>query len=374
MVSKKKKLKSGKKTRKSHAKGMIWKASLLSAVVLPSVFVLIKEEPVQAEGESDLSSVTSVGLGMISKESSPQIAEASFTPAFVSSSEELAVIEFEPLMASSEEAEENDFGLEFIGIGAIPRIDKKSVDYTPPPTPPVEQEKSPMFHSRLKVEGTYNYVQLYPQAHESFHGNLGGIDASYDYRPMNFFYGGAAFSWKQGITKSGHAKRFLLYFDAQEKLGYTFASPCKAWNVSLFSGFGYRYIGHKLTQPGDASLRFKYQEFYVPVGMASEYIINSYLAFGANLTWMPQVFSTVGIDPLKGAKWSLTNTISNLTAELPFIFTVTKNKKLHVTVTPFYQYWQDGHSTAKLSDGTSLGLPMNTYNFYGANVGIDYRF
>jgi hypothetical protein len=41
---------------------------------------------------------------------------------------------------------------------------------------------------------------------------------------------------------------------------------------------------------------------------------------------------------------------------------------------PFYEHWQDGHTTAKLSNGTPLGLPGNTYNFYGIELNFSFCF
>jgi hypothetical protein len=89
---------------------------------------------------------------------------------------------------------------------------------------------------------------------------------------------------------------------------------------------------------------------------------------------MPQIFPTVSIVPLKGTHWSLTNTLNNYFVELIFDFNITQDKCLHISFNPFYERWQDGHSTAKTSSGISLGLPGNTYNFWGADLNVGYRF
>jgi hypothetical protein len=89
---------------------------------------------------------------------------------------------------------------------------------------------------------------------------------------------------------------------------------------------------------------------------------------------MPQVFSTVGIVPLKGARWDLTRKVCNFYAETPFTFSLTSDNKFQLVFTPFYEYWLDGRSTAKLSSGVPLGLPGNTYNFYGADLNFAFNF
>lgn len=45
-----------------------------------------------------------------------------------------------------------------------------------------------------------------------------------------------------------------------------------------------------------------------------------------------------------------------------------------LVVSPFYERWQDGHTTAKTSGGTPLGLHGNTYNFFGVDLNLAYSF
>lgn len=223
--------------------------------------------------------------------------------------------------------------------------------------------------SRLKVGGNYTHVNLKPHGNPSFRGNLGGAQGLYEYRSANCFYGAAKLDWKEGRTH-GDGKRSLLYIDVQERLGYTFGSS--DWLLTLFSGFGYRHLGHKLEKHG--SLRLRYNEFYFPVGLITDYNVNSWFAVGLGFTWMPQVFPTVTISPLKGARWKLTNTLDNFSVEFPFDFTLTENKRFHLIFSPFYEHWQDGHTTAKSSTGEKLGLRGNSYNFWGALLNFGYYF
>ena len=165
-----------------------------------------------------------------------------------------------------------------------------------------------------------------------------------------------------------------MYVDAQERLGYTFTSCCNNWSLTFFSGFGYRYLGHKLKQHEESSIKFDYNEFYIPLGFLSEYFFCSRWSLGLNLTWMPQIYPTVEITPLKGARWILKNTVSNVIVELPLVYFLTEDRRYSLSLKPFYEHWEDGRSTAKTSTGEELGLPKNSYNFWGAEINVAFSF
>jgi len=227
-------------------------------------------------------------------------------------------------------------------------------------------------NSRLQIGGSYTYVTFKPHGNHSFKGNLGGAQAIYEYRPMDNFYAGAKFLWRQGTMDRHSEKRTFINFDGHERLGYTFANDI--WDLSLFTGFGYHYLKQKLSPKSGGSLRFRYNEFYVPLGFVSNYCANSWFTVGLDFTWMPQVFSSVSIVPLGGARWSLENTLTNFYVSVPHTFTLTKNKRFQIILNPYYEHWEDGHSTAKLASGIALGLPKNSYNYYGIDVNFAYRF
>lgn len=229
-------------------------------------------------------------------------------------------------------------------------------------------------HSKVQIGASYNYFTLKPKGHDTFHGNLGGLQASYEFMPLNNWYGGIVFNWKEGSSHNDDGKRSLLYFDVQERFGYTFAFNKKKCLLTLFSGFAYRYMGENFDPKHGKSLNFGYNEFYFPVGFLTDYRAYSWFCCGINFLWMPQVFSTVSIDPLKGTYWNITKQLDNFLVEIPLTFTLTKNKRFFLVVKPTYQHWQDGHSTAKTASGLKLGLPENTYNFYGIDLNFAYRF
>lgn len=228
--------------------------------------------------------------------------------------------------------------------------------------------------SCLQIGGNYTHVNMKVQGQLSFHGNLGGAQASYDYRPWNSFYGGLKVAWKEGRMEASGAHRSLVYVDIQERLGYTYTSNSKKWLLSFFSGFGYRYLGERLKQGDQPSVKFNYNEFYIPVGVLADHFFNSWCSLGLNAIWMPQVYPTVEIVPLKGAQWSLKRTLSNVLVELPVTFFVTPNKQYALVFKPFYEHWEDGKSTAKTATGNPLGLAGNHYNFWGAELNFAYSF
>jgi hypothetical protein len=89
---------------------------------------------------------------------------------------------------------------------------------------------------------------------------------------------------------------------------------------------------------------------------------------------MPQVFPTVEIVPLRGAHWDLKNTVGNVLVELPVTYFFRGNRCYSLILKPFYERWKDGPSTAKTSNGQKLGLPKNTYNFWGVEFNFAYAF
>lgn len=266
--------------------------------------------------------------------------------------------------------------------------DSSSFDPVHEMSPSVQMERIDL-NSQFQVGANYTYLTLKPKGQSSFHGSLGGMQATYEYRPMNRFYGAGTFSWKEGSTHGSSGDRSILYLDIQEKMGYTFAferaqPPQKIYvdtvpskrNIlfTLFSGFAYRYTEEKYSPDSGNSLCFFYNEFYFPVGFLGDFGITSWFSLGLDFTWMPQVFPTVSISPMKGTHWNLSYQLANFLVQLPFTFSLTESKRFLLTFTPSYQRWQDGHSTAELANGTSLGLPKNTYNYYGADLNFSYCF
>lgn len=239
---------------------------------------------------------------------------------------------------------------------------------TPMPAPTTEQT------SFLSIGGSYNYVHFKPASHSSFHGNLGGMQALYEYRPTYGFYGALKASWRQGDLTTSGASRFLVDVKTEERIGFTVNSNDKQWLWTFFSGLGFSYLNHNLKERGATSTRFVYNEFYCPVGISTDYSFSRSFALGLHATWMPQIFPTVTITPNNGARWKTTCSLGNTLLEMPFTWSMGKEKQFFINLIPHFEYWQNGHTTAKTASGEPLGLPSNTYFFWGADVNIGYAF
>jgi hypothetical protein len=190
---------------------------------------------------------------------------------------------------------------------------------------------------------------------------------------MNMVYGALAAVWRQGNTHGSNGNRFLLEFDVEERIGYTWGSWKKGRMLSLFTGFGYRHLGEAANSSGSA-ITFNYNELYVPVGVLIEGSLHPLVSCGFNAQWMPQVYSTLTIVPLTGARWILTKKVMNFRGELPLTIYVSRARRFSFTIQPFFEYWQDGHTSARTQLGTVLHVPGNTYLFVGGDLNLRYSF
>lgn len=226
--------------------------------------------------------------------------------------------------------------------------------------------------SEIQIGGTYSYCWLNPKSYPDTKGNLGGIQAIYNYRPADSIYAGLAFTWREGNTSGNGIRHSLLEFDVQERLGFSIFRSENMTRFSLFSGVGYRYYSEKRTRKHN-KVTYNYNDIYIPVGFLLDSDVNSSLSLGLNFQWMPQVFPTVTIVPLKGASWTLEKQINNFLVEFPInVLFQSCNLSLHLV--PFFELWNDGHTTAKTTTGLSLNVPRIQYLFVGINVNLGMDF
>lgn len=247
----------------------------------------------------------------------------------------------------------------------------------PPPQPecydpPICCPEPELPTSHMQFGGSYTYAFIKPSSHSSTRGSLGGLQASYEYKTYNRFYGAGFAFWKQGMTE-GSGTRFLVQFDIQERLGYTWGSCENEWSLSLYSGFGYRRNAEHIHRHGN-KLRFYYNEFYIPLGLSFQESLSCYVDWGINFQWMPQVYSTLLLSPLNGARWVLNNKYANFRGEVPFTFYLTCSHRLFLVLNPFFEYWRDGHTSARTKSGLTLHVPGNTYLFPGLNLNVGFSF
>jgi len=102
--------------------------------------------------------------------------------------------------------------------------------------------------------------------------------------------------------------------------------------------------------------------------------VGSYLTLGLNVTWMPQVYPAVTIIPLNGADWIINKTIENFIVSAPITFNFSRCGHFTLELTPFFEYWKDGKTSAASNLGVDLDIPENTYLFCGAELNLGYLF
>ncbi|MCH9627947.1 MAG: hypothetical protein S4CHLAM2_15960 [Chlamydiales bacterium] len=222
----------------------------------------------------------------------------------------------------------------------------------------------------LQLGFNYTHVCFEPDGDAEFEGDLGGVQVLYEYRPWSGLYAGAKVAWREG-----NVERDFSYVDVQERLGYRFAFCCGSIEWIPFAGVGYRHVGQGTTCPQGCGVDFRYNTFYVPIGLISHHCICRSLSVGLNLTWMPQFYPTVRITPLNGARWILEETYDNFLVEFPVTWCVQLGCwDWRFVLKPFYERWNNGQTTAKKSDGTPLGLPGIRYDFWGIDVNLLYVF
>lgn len=227
--------------------------------------------------------------------------------------------------------------------------------------------------SHLLIGGNYNYAQFETDGLDSSKGQLGGAQALYEYKKSNSIYQGLRFTVRWGELRQSGGTRNLRDIDGRGSIGYTFRY--NNFFFTPFTGFGWRYIRHNLKQSGYSSLKFYYNEPYIPLGMNLDYYINSYFSIGLKATWMPQVFSAVKIQPIGNVYWELEKNVKNGQLEVPLTFYFPKKCVVWtLQLNPYFQYWKDGKTRAHTARGIALDLPSNTYKLWGGEVNLGCSF
>lgn len=226
--------------------------------------------------------------------------------------------------------------------------------------------------SHLQLGGSYTHARITPYGFNNYNGNLAGAQGLYEFRLADRIYGGAFLRWREGKETGQLGTMTFTDWNAQERIGYTVGNKKNLF--SLFTGFGFRYLAQQDQPKISSPITFDYQEFYVPVGFLYDYKVSSCFSWGLYATWMPQVYPTVTIYPMGGARWMLVRTFKNGIVEMPFTFFSERFDTVSLMIKPFAEYWQDGKTTAVSSTGVALGVPRNTYLFVGVDVNLCYSF
>lgn len=244
---------------------------------------------------------------------------------------------------------------------------------TTPSNPPCGEPKPVCGpNQRVQIGGNYTYAWITPTGNNTTSGNLGGAQGIYEYRPLDSIYAGAAFQYRIGSTDNEITTRDIQDFNPQARVGYTFHQGGRIDRLTLFTGFGIRYMAETVSV-GTFSLDFDYTTLYVPVGFLFEKKFNKNFEVGCNFQWMPQILPMVRINLLDGAQWDLSYQLLNFFVEVPFTVSFC-NRGYELSISPFFETWRDGASTAQTLTHLSLALPGNVYLLTGVNVNFGYNF
>lgn len=226
----------------------------------------------------------------------------------------------------------------------------------------------------VSLGGNWAYSHLKVKGKPSFYGHLEGIQATYEYRPPSSFSTRFHALYRQGKLKSTTARRILTETDLSEVLSYTISCDERVGEWSFFAGLGYHHLEHQLTDHNCSTIYFRYNEFYLPIGLFTDYHLTSWFSWGMRATWMPQIYPTVTIIPIEGARWQIAGTCGNIRTQLPLTFVVGKQRPWTITLEPTFTYWKDGQTTAKTTTGQGLNLPSNASYFWGCDLTLRYPF
>lgn len=221
--------------------------------------------------------------------------------------------------------------------------------------------------------GSYTRSHIKPNGLSDFDGNMWGAQGMYQYRPLCSIYAAIGGFWRYGKNSGNAGTRDLTDAGVHERIGYTFALRDDQILLTPYTGFGYRHLAHHVKSNSGSKITLRYNEFFFPVGLQSVYDICQCLSIGLDAVWMPQVFPTVTFNVVDGARWVIKSTYKNFNVALPFYFYINCTN-LSVVLKPFFEFWQDGRTTGKTQFNDPLGLPKNTYTFWGIELNLQYAF
>ena len=226
-------------------------------------------------------------------------------------------------------------------------------------------------NSSIYVGGSYTRSHIKPSGLSDFDGNMWGVQGMYQYQPPCCVYVAIGGFWRTGENKGSAGTRDLMDAGVHQRIGYTIAlCDCKIL-LSPYTGFGYRHLSHHVKPKSGSKVRLRYNEFFIPVGLQSRYDIYECFSIGLDGVWMPQVFPTVTFNVVDDARWVIKSTYKNFNVALPLYYHIGCGS---VILKPFFEYWQDGRTTSETQFNDPLGLPKNTYNFWGVELNLQYAF
>lgn len=236
------------------------------------------------------------------------------------------------------------------------------------------EELAPQTDFYANLDISYTRVYLKPQGVPHLKGNMVGMEGNFEYMPLSSFYGAGGGAWRYGAPHGmDDSKQNLFDGEIYQRLGYTFTFFNNRFLLTPYSGFAYRHIMHKIRI--SPAIRLYYNTFYIPVGLQGRYYF-PYVTLGFFVVWMPQIFPSVTVDAMNGARWITDVRYKNVRLGLPIVLRLETVKHLSAFVKPSFELWQNGRTRATnpLPPSTPLALPQNTYIFWEVALGAEYAF
>ena len=237
-----------------------------------------------------------------------------------------------------------------------------------------EEYCCPCENSIVSIGGNYTRSHIDPKGFSNFDGNMGGVQAMYQYRPLCCIYLAIGGYWRAGKNTGSSGTRDLVDAGVHERIGYTFATCDGCFLFTPYTGFGYRHLSHHVKPKTGSKIKLRYNEFYFPVGFLSVYDWFSCFSIGLDAVWMPQVFPTVTFNVVDDARWVIKSTYKNFNVALPLYFHLSSCTNWNVVLKPFFEFWQDGQTTSETQFNDPLGLPRTSYTFWGIELNLQYAF
>ncbi len=233
-----------------------------------------------------------------------------------------------------------------------------------------------VYYSTLRVDNTDSTIGgLIGLDNKNSHvdGMIFGVNGGYEYVGHCGLYANIDLNYGQGSLKhSGDLSRYFHEFDATGLLGYQFGGGECPWLITGYAGLGYLTQNYSLSSP---SVKYRYYVAHMAFGVKSKVkfrALDSGWAVGLNVAALPQADSTVKIEVLKGARWTLAKR-TDWIVSVPVEY-YSDCFPVSVKVDLFWDKIGLGGSKAVTSSGFSLGLPPMRWNAYGASLDLAWMF
>ena len=198
-----------------------------------------------------------------------------------------------------------------------------------------------------------------------FHGSLWGAKAGYFYRKPNHLYASVSGNWAIGkISNKPGPSRSIHDELLESQFGYVFSFYKMQWVP--FGGLGFHYlVQHRQSIPTLTSLKFKYRNYYFPLGFQWNYFFIDQAMIGCHFQWNRDLDPMVQISGLFGSYWKLKHR-NGYRISIPFEYFLQCNYRLSISIEPFWMWYELGATYAQSSNNISLEITKQIIQNIGA--------